>query len=180
MDRQRSGRSRFSVTRGTGAVILVAAFSSTCSPAVPPTGTGGTGGTTGSPPVCGNGKVEGDEACDGSDLHGQTCAFFAQQIGQLKCDSSCQFDVSECRPYPGCGDGTIAANEQCEPPRGLTADSLPDLNGATCQSVVPGSTGGKLGCDWYTCHFDTSGCAGVTQTCGNGIIEGSEECDGEA
>jgi hypothetical protein len=173
---------KFSAIAQKSCAVVLVALSSACSPAVPTMGGGGAGGT-GSPPVCGDGKAEGDETCDGDDSRGASCASYSPAMeGQLKCDGSCHADLSGCRLHPGCGDVTIGANEQCEVPDSpsFTPTHPLNLNGATCASVVPGSAGGKLDCNPVTCHFDTSDCSGVTQSCGNGTIEGNEECDGPA
>jgi hypothetical protein len=50
----------------------------------------GTGG------VCGDGVVEGEEACDGADLGGQTCAMG----GTLACTAACTLDTSGCTVDP--------------------------------------------------------------------------------
>jgi len=49
--------------------------------------------------VCGNGKVEGDELCDKTDLGGETCKTVADAMftgGTLSCTSSCAFNLSKC------------------------------------------------------------------------------------
>lgn len=46
--------------------------------------------------ICGDGIIEGSEACDGSNLNSKTCTSFSGYIGgTLKC-TSCQFDKSSC------------------------------------------------------------------------------------
>src|SRR6185436_8776749 len=67
----------------------------------------GTGGMDGGPPRagCGNGKVDGFEECDGSDLgRASTCHDLNPNDGdgKLKCGNDCRYDVSECTR---CGDG---------------------------------------------------------------------------
>lgn len=158
--------------------LLAAVTPWACSGGTPPLGTGGTGG--GPPqPVCGNGIAEVPwEPCDGSDLGGNSCVGSGVYVGgTMKCTSDCRLDTSGCTVAPGCGNGIIDGTDQCEPPNDIKFTDV-NLNGATCQSVVPGSTGGVLGCIPKLCRFDTSGCNGVHPACGNGIIEGSEECDG--
>ena len=68
---------------------------------------------------------------------------------------------------PSCGDDTInVAGEQCDGA---------DLGGETCASL--GFVSGTLSC--AACSFDTSGCSlGGSATCGNGIGETGEDCDG--
>ncbi|MFO0747168.1 MAG: hypothetical protein U1F43_16115 [Myxococcota bacterium] len=45
---------------------------------------------------CGNGVVDGSEACDGSDLDGETCVTQGFAGGDLACDALCGFDTSGC------------------------------------------------------------------------------------
>jgi hypothetical protein len=50
--------------------------------------------------ACGNGKVEGHELCDGTDLNHETCATVGDGLytkGTLLCSKQCVFDVSMCR-----------------------------------------------------------------------------------
>ncbi|MDY0002817.1 MAG: DUF4215 domain-containing protein, partial [Polyangia bacterium] len=116
------------------------------------------------PGFCGNGVVEGQEACDGADFRGETCESLGMSPGALSCTSTCTLDTSGCAVTPGCGDGVRQAEEQCDGA---------DLGGATCGSLGLGS--GSLGCTGG-CTYDTSGCA-VQPVCGNGQVEGSEQCD---
>ena len=46
--------------------------------------------------VCGNGVIEGTEACDGLDLGGQTCLTLGFDGGSLVCAGDCNFDTSGC------------------------------------------------------------------------------------
>jgi hypothetical protein len=53
----------------------------------------------GSHASCGNGKVEGDELCDGSDLNKETCKTLGDGLytgGKLSCTKKCVFDVAMC------------------------------------------------------------------------------------
>jgi hypothetical protein len=47
---------------------------------------------------CGNGKAEGEEQCDGSDLKGMTCMSLGMGSASaiLKCNSRCAFDMLMC------------------------------------------------------------------------------------
>lgn len=50
---------------------------------------------------CGNGRIDGNEACDGSSLKGKTCLSLGLQDGELRCESSCEaFDTSGCGNQP--------------------------------------------------------------------------------
>jgi hypothetical protein len=77
------------------------------------------------------------------------------------CDSGNPKETS-----PVCGDGIVSPNsgEECE---------AGQLSGFTCESF--GMENGVLGCSGL-CRFDTSGCVPVT-VCGDGVIEGDEECE---
>lgn len=65
-----------------------------------------------------------------------------------------------------CGNGVLDPGEECD---GTNLDEM------TCGLVVPTRPGGTLACT-PTCSFDTALC--VAPSCGNDILEGSEECDG--
>ncbi len=120
-------------------------------------------------PKCGDGIVETEdnEQCDGIHLNGATCAtVITGSTGTgLACTPSCRFDTSKCVT---CGDGVIEAGEQCD---GAA------LGGATCETLGYGS--GTLSCNTGAtgCTFNVSAC---TAKCGNGIIEGDEQCDENA
>ena len=50
--------------------------------------------------VCGDGVRDGDEACDGADLGGATCASATDQFvrgGTVACTPDCKLDTSDCR-----------------------------------------------------------------------------------
>ena len=66
---------------------------------------------------------------------------------------------------PFCGDGTIKGGEVCDGS---------NLDGESCESL--GYTGGSLACA-SDCSFDTSACFTVTASCGDGVINGFEECE---
>ncbi|MDC0670685.1 hypothetical protein [Nannocystis radixulma] len=64
---------------------------------------------------------------------------------------------------PECGDGLVEAPEECE---------AVDLKGQSCMTL--GFTGGTLKCA-ANCVFDKSQC--VSESCGDGTLNGGEECD---
>jgi hypothetical protein len=45
--------------------------------------------------TCGNGVIDGTDACDGSELGGISCAAFGSS-GALTCDADCNFDLTSC------------------------------------------------------------------------------------
>ncbi len=73
--------------------------------------------------VCGNGVVEGDEACDGLDTNGMTCADIDPNLlGRLRCTDTCRFDTDECVEknacVPDCADrecGSDGCDGSCAP-----------------------------------------------------------------
>lgn len=71
------------------------------------TSQGGTGatGAEGDPSLCGNGRLESGESCDGTDLGGTQCTSLGFSGGSLFCDPvSCTFDDSMClQTGPGIG-----------------------------------------------------------------------------
>ena len=119
--------------------------------------------------MCGNGIVEGEEECDGSDLNGQDCTTIGQGFtgGTLACRDYCLFDTSGCTGgSEDCGNGVIDAGEECDGT---------ELDGSTCADVG-NYTGGTLACA-TDCTYDTSSCE-VSEDCGNGVIDAGEDCDG--
>lgn len=100
--------------------------------------------------VCGDGRAEGRERCDGDDLGGGACPYPG---GELKCNASCEWDFSQCKR---CGDGRVDENEQCDGA---------NLNGKTCgdyssATSIFGNTVqfiGTLGCQ-SDCRVDTTQC----------------------
>ncbi len=65
--------------------------------------------------LCGNGKIDADEQCDGANLNAQTCATQGFDGGELGCTATCQFDTSACTKTPKAGVGEpCASNAECE------------------------------------------------------------------
>lgn len=120
------------------------------------------------PARCGNGVRENGEVCDGDELlPGVSCQTQGFAGGDISCNATCSFDVSDC--YEAlCGDGIISGDETCD------GDSLGDR---TCESegFAPGGEG-TIACG-DDCQVDTSACE--LTICGNENIEGDyEACDG--
>ncbi len=119
-------------------------------------------------PVCGNGVREAGEECDGLDLGDATgCESLGYYGGALGCLRDCTYDLEECRAWGKCGDGRIqgAAGEECD---------LLNIGDHRCEEF--GYSGGLLGCT-AGCEFDYSGCDGVLDTCGDGVVDPGEDCD---
>ncbi|MEZ4451295.1 MAG: hypothetical protein R3B09_17580 [Nannocystaceae bacterium] len=113
--------------------------------------------------VCGDGVRDFGEECDGDDLVGKDCQAFGWDDGTLACNPDCTFFTDACF---GCGDGVKDMAEACDGE---------DLGGRTCASE--GFGGGSLICDADCKGVDTSGCSALP-TCGDGSLNGSEQCDG--
>jgi hypothetical protein len=60
-------------------------------------GSGPPGSSNGGSAQCGNGVLDSDEQCDGTNLNGQTCTSLGYDSGTLACNSSCQYDTSNCQ-----------------------------------------------------------------------------------
>jgi len=112
---------------------------------------------------CGNGVLEGQEACDGQSLGQKTCQSEGFSGGTLACAEDCTLDTSGCTGSDKCGNGEVDTGEECDGS---------DLNGKDCSSA--GFSGGTLGCA-ADCTLDVGGCTGG---CGNGTLETGEACDG--
>ena len=128
---------------------------------------GGTalGSTSDGSQLCGNGRLDPQEDCDGERLGGETCAGLGYLGGTLGCTTACSFDTSGCDgPSPVCGDGIVSGMEQCD---------HPDYGGATCETL--GYAGGDLACTTI-CLYDVSGCQ--DGSCGDGLVQAGEDCDG--
>src|SRR6185369_6117702 len=112
--------------------------------------------------VCGDRKVTGDERCDdGNTSPGDGCA------------SNCQVEAGWTCPFGGicratrCGDGIIAGSERCDDGNAVAGDGC----SATCQVESPAVTEAN----GWVCPTPGQPC--VRTNCGNGMVEGSEQCD---
>lgn len=121
--------------------------------------------------VCGDSFVDEalGEACDGSNLAGQTCP---SRAGVLRCDARCQLDTSQCR---SCGNGILDEGEECEPssfgefgiPRacaGNPAEGVEPL--ASPFPNLPYASGVATLCT-SSCTYSRIGCS----YCGNGVLD---------
>ena len=114
---------------------------------------------------CGDGVQDNGEDCDGDDLDGAICSDLPPlNHGSLSCNLDCTFDTEECFQ---CGDGVINPGEECD------GDALGfmDTEPSNCGNIT-GKPDGVLAC-LTDCTHDISDCA----LCGDGLIEGPEECD---
>ncbi len=123
-------------------------------------GAGCAKGSTAASAICGNGLVEGNEACDdGNVAAGDGCSKdCAVEVG-FDCASG---DPSLCTAI--CGDGLITGAETCDGS---------NVNEKTCESLSLGS--GTLTCD-SDCQLNADLCSAYS--CGNGLLDVGEQCDG--
>lgn len=129
--------------------------------------------------LCGNRTIDEGEQCDGTNLSGASCKRLSSAFtgGKLSCDPrSCTFDTRECTVAVAshCGDGVIEGNEECEP--GVNDE------GRTCGSIGfgrPEADALGVDCNRKTCRWWKLNCTGGTEICGDGRIEGGEECEGD-
>jgi len=131
------------------------------------------------PPECGNGVVEAGEACDGSDLDGETCTGLGYDGGALGCASDCTLDESGCTMDPTCGDGSVDAGEACDDGNndsgdGCSADCQSD---ETCGNGYVDNAAGEACDDGNNDPGDGCGPTCLLEACGNGVVDPGEVCD---
>jgi hypothetical protein len=115
------------------------------------------------PAVCGDGIKQAAEECDGNDVGGLTCLDFGHDDGTLLCADDCTLYTDACST---CGDGQLAATEACDGN---------NFGGLTCLDL--GYSGGTLSCA-ADCSQVFEGNCQVAPTCGNGVLDQGETCDG--
>lgn len=152
---------------------------STTGPDPSGTTTGASGGsaTTGEPPPppppdpCGDGTLEADEECDGTNFDGKTCADFESSTGMpftggnLTCQpGTCTIQTTSCTL---CGDGVKTGDEACDGDASLGPFD-------TCFFILGIGYDGAPTCA-DDCTIDTSTCV----QCGDGVLSPGEVCDGD-
>ncbi|MCF7820454.1 MAG: fibrobacter succinogenes major paralogous domain-containing protein [Candidatus Pacebacteria bacterium] len=109
---------------------------------------------------CGNGLIDSGEICDNNfklcEINGY--------VGRQDCTLDCLGWEDTCEAIEECGDAIVNGPENCE-----------------SSGVVSCVSNGYLGeteCNEETCQY-VGACDIGSQECGNGFLEGWEECDGE-
>jgi hypothetical protein len=120
--------------------------------------------------ICGNGRRGPDEICDGAIQGDTSCVAWSSGEfvgGSIRCSSACEVDTSGC-VTPVCGNGVREIAEECDGA---------DLGGiTTCNQKDPGYESGAVSCN-AQCQYDITACVA---SCGNGVIDTNEQCDGSA
>lgn len=115
-------------------------------------------------PVCGDGLVEGAEACDdGNTVDGDGCTSACAIADGFRCIG----EPSVCSPEstePACGNGFVETGETCDDGNTLAGDG--------CSNICVVESG-------YECTGEPSVCESVSTdpVCGDGVVEASETCD---
>ena len=123
--------------------------------------------------LCGNGKLNDGEMCDGTKFKDNKtlCAQWDDMYidGKVSCTDTCGIDYSKCKLAPYCGDGIVNNSEQCD------GTKFKD-NKTTCAGWDSKYVSGNVGCT-NSCEIDFSKCT-LAPYCGDGIVNNSELCDG--
>ncbi|MEQ8277407.1 MAG: hypothetical protein RMA76_02635 [Deltaproteobacteria bacterium] len=145
----------------------------------PPGGTRDGGGGVIDRGPCGNGVINGTEACDGNAfLNGADCSGYNLGDGQVSCSASCQITFQGCSLTDYCTANGLYANGQCDPCERLGGVMDPECATACGMDGVCADRFEPLIGEWTCRRLNTPDpdCG----MCGNGIIEGNEICDSQA
>ncbi len=113
--------------------------------------------------VCGDKKISGAETCDdGNAIAGDGCS----DVCQLEDGWTCPIVATRCIAA-ACGDSLVRGTETCDDGNAVSGDGCSD----TCTIETPLPTER----DAWMCP--TPGQLCVRTTCGNSVVEGTEQCD---
>jgi|GEM_PF-3389480 len=130
---------------------------------------------------CGNGVVEGSEVCDdGNSVDSDRCTNACLLGAGANCslDSDCvevcdtESDL-DCELANVCGNGHVEGSEVCDDGNTASGDGCD----AGCKLEDGAPCTGNVECSSGICNLLGGGSCAPTNTCGNGLVEGSEVCD---
>ena len=152
--------------------------------------TDGTGSSTGEPAVCGDGVVQGSEACDDGNMDdtdaclstcvAASCGDGFVQAGVEACDDGNMDDTDTCVGMcvvASCGDGFVGPGEACDDGNQVDGDAC--TNACALPSCGDGIVQMGEECDDGN-QVDTDDCINtcLVAKCGDLVVqEGVEECD---
>jgi len=116
------------------------------------------------PANCGDGTLDMDELCDGTEFGGEDCISQGFDGGTLGCSANCNaYDFTTCT---GCGNGVVDPGEECDGA---------DFAGSDC--ISEGFFTGDIACA-ADCTLDTTGCGiGEGDCCVNNGSAGCDDAD---
>jgi cysteine-rich repeat protein len=140
--------------------------------------------------LCGDGTINNGEQCDDAALGGGTCMLEGFDNGTLSCSSTCTYDTSTCTyelgvSTSGTGMGTVTSDVggiNC----GATCTAQYAANDVVTLTATP--TAGSEFTGWTGACTGSGACmvtmsdtktvdAAFAPLCGNGMIDGTEQCD---
>jgi hypothetical protein len=128
------------------------------------------GDTSGVTELCGNGRVDEGEDCDGLALNNRRCTDLNFRGGALACASDCSFNTDGCNndnPNPGCTTGEFTcADGSCIPNDQLCNGSADCLRGEDEQSCSVRCQAGEFTCADDTCIPTAAICNGDADCAG--------------
>ena len=122
--------------------------------------------------TCGNGKLDGDEVCDGSEFatDARPKCGGGMTEGNLVCNDKCEIDVAKSCISGTCNNGKLDDGEECD------GEEFAQGASAKCGE---GKTVSKLVCS-ANCTIDNDkSCVTPSETCHNGKLDEGEQCDGD-
>ncbi|MFO0747498.1 MAG: fibro-slime domain-containing protein [Myxococcota bacterium] len=132
------------------------------------------------PTDCGDGVAQGLEACDEEDLRGADCTTVGVfDGGQLRCDAECGYDTSLCTggiPEGWACDASWYGDDGCDCGCGAKDKDCAGTTDVGECAYCTACGGSNDLCDRIVDGGDTTQC--IHSTCGDGAIEGLEECEG--
>jgi cysteine-rich repeat protein len=128
---------------------------------------------------CGDGILDADEDCDGSELGGATCQSLGHHGGTLSCGADCQFDETGCTAAPACGDGQLDPGEACDDGNTVSGDgcSADCQSDESCGNAYVDNGAGEQCDDGNVDAGDGCGPTCLIEVCGNGYLDPDEVCD---